>query len=175
MRLLISWERMALTTVSILFVCTGNICRSPTAEGVFRRMVDEAGLGGSIHIDSAGTSAFQTGSPPEPQSVMAAARRSYDLSRLRARVLEERDCDRFDLALAMANTHALEMRRQWPPALRQRIRLFMDFASVHHQQEVPDPYGGGPRGFESVLDMIEDGCVGLLDHVRGILGDRGID
>ncbi len=153
-------------TVRVLFVCMGNICRSPTAEGVFRRKVEEAGLDGSIHIDSAGTHAYHVGEPPDPRATEAASRRDIDLRPLRARKATTRDFEHFDYVLAMDrdNLRLLEMLRDGSDSAR--LHLFLDFARSSNETEVPDPYYGGNQGFERVLDMIEDAAEGLLDHIR---------
>ena len=153
-------------TVRVLFVCMGNICRSPTAEGVFRRKVEEAGLDGSIHIDSAGTHAYHVGEPPDPRATEAASRRGIDLRPLRARKATTRDFEHFDYVLAMDrdNLRLLEMLRDGSDSAR--LHLFLDFARNGKETEVPDPYYGGDQGFEYVLDLIEDAAEGLLDHIR---------
>ena len=150
----------------VLFVCTGNICRSPTAEGVFLHMVREAGLAESIVIDSAGTHDYHIGHPPDPRSVAAAARRGYDLAPLRARQLQHSDFERFDLILAMDDGHRAHMARLCPPARADRLRQMMVYATQLTGEDVPDPYYGGAQGFEQVLDMIEDASRGLLAALR---------
>lgn len=151
--------------VSVLFVCMGNICRSPTAEGVFRRMVQEAGLEERVHVDSAGTHGYHLGAEPDRRSQAAAARRGYDLSALRARQLLPEDGERFDLVLAMDRDNLARSRGLLRgPA---ELRLLMDFAEERRKDEVPDPYyTGGEAGFEEVLDMIEEAGRGLMDAVR---------
>lgn len=152
--------------IRVLFVCTGNICRSPTAEGVFRQRLERADLTGEIACDSAGTSAFHIGEPPDPRTRQAAARRGYRLGDLRARRLEAGDFTRFDLILAMDRGHLREMQRLAPPGATARLGLFLDHAR-RHSGDVGDPYYGGPEGFEKVLDMIEDGADGLLADLTG--------
>jgi len=151
--------------VKVLFVCTGNICRSPTAEGVFRAMVLARDLSGKIEADSAGTHAYHVGDPPDTRSIEAAARRGIDLTPLRARVVATDDFDRFDLILAMDRGHLDLLQRRCPPGKRDRVRLFLSFAPALGVHDVPDPYYGGAEGFERVLDLIEAGAAGLLDHL----------
>jgi protein-tyrosine phosphatase len=152
----------------ILFVCLGNICRSPTAEGVFRHLVEKEGLADRVLIDSAGTGEWHVGAPPDSRACKAAASRGYDLTKLRARQVTRRDFETFDYVLAMddENVHALQ--RIAPRELRHKIRLFTAFGSKR-AAGVPDPYGGGPHGFELVLDLVEDAAQGLLRHVRSEL------
>ncbi|SDH08933.1 low molecular weight protein-tyrosine-phosphatase [Roseospirillum parvum] len=147
--------------IRVLFVCTGNICRSPTAEGVFRHQLAAAGRTDEIACDSAGTTAFHVGEPPDPRTRAAAARRGYRLDDIRARRLEAADFSRFDVMLAMDRGHLREMRAMAPPGATARLGLFLDHAR-RHSGDVGDPYYGGPDGFETVLDMIEDGAQGLL-------------
>ncbi len=156
----------------VLFVCTGNICRSPTAEGVFRRLVAGAGLDGLIAADSAGTHAYHLGEPPDPRAQAAARRRGYDLSRLRARKLERDDFHRFDLLVAMDRDHEHILARLAPPSAGDKVRLMMSFARGAAHEEVPDPYDGGPEGFELVLDLVEDAAAGLLERLRLDLDPR---
>ena len=150
----------------ILFVCTGNICRSPTAEGVARHFIQAAGLTDSIEVDSAGTNGYHAGEAPDPRTRKVAQSRGYDLSGLRARKLEVLDFQRFDLILAMDRGHLEIMQRLCPEVYQPRLRLFMEYARDSEFDEVPDPYSGGPRGFEAVLDMCEDGVQGVLDSLR---------
>ena len=158
-------------TVRVLFVCMGNICRSPTAEGVFKRHVRDAGLEGVILSDSAGTHKYHVGEPPDRRAREAAQRRGYDLTDLRARRVTTRDFETFDLVLAMDEHNLKLLRRQAPPEHAQKLRLFMEFASEQRLREVPDPYYGGQQGFESVLDLVEDAAQGLLHHIRTQLLD----
>ncbi len=156
--------------VKVLFVCTGNICRSPTAHGVFRDMVEAAGLAGRVQVDSAGTHAYHVGEPPDRRSTQAARQRGFELKDLRARKLTATDFQEFDLLLAMDRGHLDLMARACPPEYRQRLALFLSFAPQLKLQDVPDPYYGPGDGFERVLDMIEAGSAGLLAHVRDRLG-----
>ncbi|CAL94229.1 low molecular weight protein-tyrosine-phosphatase [Azoarcus olearius] len=149
----------------VLFVCTGNICRSPTAEGVALHMIHSGGLGAHVHVDSAGTHGYHVGEAPDPRTLKAAARRGYDLSPLRARKLELRDFQDFDLLLAMDRGHLDLMKRACPEVYRPKLDLFLRYAAKTGFDEVPDPYYGGPQGFEMVLDMCEAGVDGLLDRI----------
>lgn len=149
----------------ILFVCLGNICRSPTAEVVFREIAAREAPGLAIEVDSAGTAGYHVGDPPDTRTRQAALRRGYDMSALRARVVEPRDFTQFDLILAMDRQNLDTLRRRAPAAAHERIRLFLEFAPDADTTEVPDPYYGGPNGFEEVLDLVEAAARGLLQHV----------
>ena len=148
--------------VRVLMVCMGNICRSPTAQGVLTQRVADAGLGDRIVVDSAGTHDYHVGRPPDERAQQHAARRGYDLSAQRARQLKAQDFDDFDLVLVMddANQHAA--RALCPPGQRHKLRRLTDFCTRHRASEVPDPYYGGAAGFEAVLDLVEDACDGVL-------------
>jgi protein-tyrosine phosphatase len=148
---------------SALFVCTGNICRSPTAEGVFRKLADNAGLGARILADSAGTHAYHLGEAPDARAQTAAARRGYDLSGLRARRVEPADFRDFDLIVAMDREHQSILARMAPLDGIGKLRLMMSYARRPGGRDVPDPYYGAAQDFERVLDMIEDAAQGLLD------------
>ncbi|MCK5273670.1 MAG: low molecular weight phosphotyrosine protein phosphatase [Alphaproteobacteria bacterium] len=150
----------------VLFVCTGNICRSPTAEGVFRHLVAEAGLSDGIGMDSVGLEGWHVGNPPDPRSVEAAARRGVDMSDLRARQLTLEDFDRFDLLLAMDEGHHRDMQRRATREQRDKVRMFMEAVAGYPAPAVPDPYYGGSDGFESVLDMIEEGARAWLRELE---------
>ncbi len=150
----------------VLFVCTGNICRSPTAEGVFRHMVAEAGLAERIGTDSVGLEAWHVGNPPDPRSIEAAARRGIGISDLRARQLTLDDFDRFDLLLAMDEGHHRDMLRRATSEQQGKVRRFMEAAAGGPAPEVPDPYYGGPNGFDDALDMIEKGARAWLRELE---------
>ena len=150
----------------VLFVCTGNICRSPTAEAVFRKLAADAGMAETVTADSAGTHAYHVGEPPDARSQQAAARRGYDLSGLRARRFERADFHRFDLILAMDQDHYSILSHMAQPSAGERLKLMMSYARRFAEKEVPDPYYGGPQGFERVLDMLEDAAQGLLESLR---------
>ena len=143
----------------------GNICRSPTAEGVFRRVVAERAPGVEIEVDSAGTHDYHVGDPPDPRSIAAAARRGVDLRPLRARSVRDEDFERFDLIIAMDRLNRETLLERSPAPFRERIRLFMEFAGDQDVEDVPDPYYGGAPGFERVLDLAEEAAAGLLDEV----------
>ncbi|MBE7368478.1 low molecular weight protein-tyrosine-phosphatase [Ramlibacter pallidus] len=155
---------------SVLMVCMGNICRSPTAEGVFRHAVREAGLAGRIEVASAGTHDYHVGGPADDRSTAHARQRGYDLSGHRARQVSEGDFDRFDLVLAMDHENFALLQEICPPGADDKLRLFMAFAPDGMGEVVPDPYAGGPKGFELVLDQIEAASEGLLRHIRTELG-----
>ena len=152
--------------VKVIFVCMGNICRSPTAQGVFERLVHSQGLTERILIDSAGTHAYHIGKSPDARSQAAAKGRGLDLSKQRARKVTIADIEDFDYVLAMDRTNLDDLQDMVAVAQRERVRLFMEFAERWHVDEVPDPYYGGDSGFERVLDMVEDAAAGLLAHIR---------
>lgn len=152
--------------VRVLFVCLGNICRSPTAEGMFRHVVTQAGLLEHVEIDSAGTHAYHVGEPPDRRAQAAARRRGIDLSALRGRQAQPVDIQRFDYVLAMDEENYQNLLAICPPGLEHKLRLFLEFAPGRPEREVPDPYFGGEAGFDRVLDMIEDASRGLLAELR---------
>lgn len=151
---------------SVLFFCMGNICRSPTAHGVFRHKLRSAGLEADIHVDSAGTHNYHPGEPPDRRSQRAAAMRGYDLSDLRARQLDAVDFAQHDLLLAMDWDNLALAEEQCPPVHRRKLRRLAEFCRRHEAVVVPDPYYGGEAGFAHVLDLIEDACDGLIDHLQ---------
>lgn len=151
---------------SILVVCMGNICRSPTAEAVLRHKLRDAGLHDAVKVDSAGTHAWHAGSPPDARSVAHAARRGYDLSGLRAREVVEADFDQFDLILAMDWDNLALLEERCPPPYRRKLARLTEHCRLHDSPVVPDPYTGGAQGFEIVLDLIEDASDGLVTLLR---------
>ncbi len=151
---------------SVLFICMGNICRSPTAHGVLRHKLRLRGLDEHIQVDSAGTHNYHPGEPPDRRSQRAAALRGYDIADLRARQLTDEDFERHDLLLTMDwDNHALTEER-CPPQLRRKVRRLAEFCRRHTASVVPDPYYGGDSGFAHVLDLIEDACDSLLDELQ---------
>ncbi|MGD8568125.1 MAG: low molecular weight protein-tyrosine-phosphatase [Gammaproteobacteria bacterium] len=151
--------------VNVLFVCMGNICRSPAAEGVFTRLVDEANLADKISIDSAGTHAYHIGEPPDPRAQKSAMSRGIDISHLRARRARAEDFEQYDYVLAMDYNNLEILEDLCTPEHRDKLKLFLEYARHSDVKEVPDPYYGGPLGFERVLDLIEDAAEGLLHNI----------
>jgi protein-tyrosine phosphatase len=149
----------------VLFVCMGNICRSPTAEGVFRKLVAERAPDLDIEIDSAGTHGYHQGAPPDPRARRAAERRGVDLASLRARRVVGTDFAYFELVLAMDEQNLQHLLEECPSEYRDRVRLFLEFAPHLERREVPDPYYGGSSGFEHVLDLVEQASAGLLEYL----------
>ena len=156
--------------IKVLFVCMGNICRSPTAHGVFQSLVDQNGLGKSILVDSAGTHSYHTGNPPDPRSQSTAKAQGVDLSGLRARRFVSNDFVEFDYVIAMDNANRADMLAIKPDESNAQFNLMLDFSSRYQHQEVPDPYFG-EEGFEQVYDMISNAAEGLLQQIRD---QRGI-
>ena len=152
--------------IRVLFVCTGNICRSPTAEGVFRQMLREEGLECSVHTLSAGTHGYHLGEAPDQRTQDAAARRGYDLSDLRAKKVSQEDFEYFDLILAMDRDNLELLCGLCPPERADRLHLFMDYSKLFEGEEVPDPYYGLGQGFDRVLDMVEDAARGLITILK---------
>lgn len=152
--------------IKVLFVCLGNICRSPTADGIFNHLVMCAKLDQKIIVDSAGTGDWHIGKAPDTRTVVAARQRGYDLSVLRARQVTARDFDEFDYVLAMDKANLLDLQRLRPSSYAGHLGLFLDFGTRGDYCEVPDPYYGGHDGFELVLDLVEDAAQGLLNHIR---------
>ena len=150
----------------MLFVCMGNICRSPTAQGVFEYLVKNEGLAGRIHIDSAGTHAYHIGESPDRRAMEAALRRGIDMGAQRARRVSEADFQHFDLVLAMDWNNYQDLLLVCPAEQSGKLRLFLDFAPEAGTREVPDPYYGGGTGFERVLDLVEQAARGLLAEIR---------
>lgn len=150
---------------SVLFVCTGNICRSPTADAVLRKMVADHGLSNVVEVDSAGTHDYHVGEPPDDRSQEHARKRGYDLSMLRARQVQPEDFERFDLILALDDGHLRILNKMCPAQFRSKVHRFTEFCIRHKSHEVPDPYYGGAQGFENVLDLVEDGCEEILQQI----------
>ncbi|WP_299069919.1 low molecular weight protein-tyrosine-phosphatase [Accumulibacter sp.] len=158
--------------IKVLFVCMGNICRSPTAEGVFRHFLREKNLDGQIEVDSAGTHGYHVGEAPDQRTQRAAASRNYDLSSMRARKVAAQDLAYFDLVLAMDHNNLDVLRRICPPDKHDRLGLFMSYSKNFDDDEVPDPYYGLGHGFDLVLDMVEDAANGLLESLEQRLRDE---
>jgi protein-tyrosine phosphatase len=152
--------------MKILLVCMGNICRSPMAEAVVRRMLTSNGLAASTTVDSAGTHDFNVGLSPDPRARLAALRRGYDMAGMRARQIQPEDFERFDLILAMDRRNMAVLRATCPERHRHKLALFLHHASGPDADEVPDPYGESQESFERVLDIIEDAARGLIESVR---------
>ncbi len=150
---------------SILFVCTANICRSPMAEGVLRKLLAEAGRESDFEIDSAGTHDYHVGKPPFKTAMEFAGRRGYAISHLVARRVSPQDFDHYDAILAMDRSNVASLRTIAPTRSKNKIELLLDYGDVHYGKDVPDPYGGKDKDFELALDMIEDGCRGLASFV----------
>jgi protein-tyrosine phosphatase len=153
--------------IRVLMVCTGNICRSPTAEGVLRAKAAAAGLADRLHIESAGVAGYHIGEPPDRRSQLHARKRGYDLSALRARRVRPADFETFDWLLAMDGGHLNELELMAPAGHSSRLSLFMAFAPGHAGRDVPDPYYGGPADFDRVLDLVEAASDGLLERLLG--------
>lgn len=152
--------------IKVLFVCMGNICRSPTAEGVFRKLLEQRRLDGRIEVDSAGTHGYHVGESPDPRTQRAAATRGYDLSTIRARKVTPADLEYFNFVLAMDKNNLEVLRTLCPPELSGRLDLFMRYSPNFDDDEVPDPFYGLGHGFDLVIDMVEDAAKGLLDELE---------
>ncbi|HLA74538.1 MAG TPA: low molecular weight protein-tyrosine-phosphatase [Gammaproteobacteria bacterium] len=152
--------------VNVLFVCMGNICRSPTAHGIFLSLIKQHGLEHAIAVDSAGTHDYHVGAPPDRRAQASALKRGIDISGLRARHVDQIDFERFDYVLAMDRDNYRLLRALCPEHHEYKLKLFMEFAPHLNQPEVPDPYYGGASGFERVLDMVEEAARGLLEDIR---------
>ena len=155
-----------MNSFSVLFVCMGNICRSPTAHAVFKRKLVDAGVAQQVKVDSAGTHNFHPGSPPDERSQVHAAKRGYDLSNLRARQILDADYANYDLILVMDWDNLAMVADECPPQHLAKVRRLTEFCLTHDAPVVPDPYHGGTKGFDEVLDLVEDACDGLLRHVK---------
>ena len=157
-----------MSDVSVLFVCLGNICRSPTAHGVFEQKVKAAGLSEKVFVDSAGTAAFHLGKQPDERAIRAARNRAYDLTSLVARQVSPEDFDRFDYILPMDRMNLGNLKALAPKDYSGELRLFLDYSKQKRgYAQVPDPYYDGEEGFELVLDLIEDAADGLLKTIQG--------
>jgi protein-tyrosine phosphatase len=156
---------LAMST-KILFVCMGNICRSPMAEGVFRHMIRTAGLDDIVKVASAGTHAFHEGEAPDKRAQQSLQKRGYAVADIRARKVTERDFEEFDMILAMDWDNLSLLQQQAPKRLHHKLQLMMRFATEHETATVPDPYHGSQQGFEQALDYIEDACSGLLEIAK---------
>ncbi len=152
--------------VKVLFVCMGNICRSPTAHGVFQHLVNENGLAEQIEIESAGTHAYHVGEMPDKRARDIAQQRGIDLTYIRARKVDESDFARYDYILAMDNDNYELLEQACPQQYQSKIHLLLSFAPAHPLTEVPDPYYGGKKGFENVFDMVELASRGLLEDIK---------
>lgn len=157
------------TSTSVLFVCLGNICRSPTAQAVFEAQLSDSPLAADVEVDSAGTAAYHLGKAPDPRSQAAARARGYTLDHLRARQVIPEDFHRFDYILAMDSDNLSNLKAMAPQTSRATVALFLDFAAASGCQEVPDPYFGGDEGFARVLDLCEQASQGLLAHLQTAL------
>ena len=152
--------------VKVLFVCLGNICRSPTAQGVFTALINREGLSNVVSVDSAGTGAWHIGDQPDRRAQAAAKTRGYDLSTQRARQIKETDFWDFDYVIAMDSQNHSDLSMMAPTSVQDRIRMFLSFAAEKGIRDVPDPYYGGPDGFDHVLDLVEAASLGLLQDIR---------
>ena len=152
--------------IKVLFVCMGNICRSPTAEGVFRQLIEKHGLSDRVTTDSAGTHAYHAGEPPDQRAQSTALSRGLDISDLRARSVDFDDFEKFDYVLAMDSNNYSRLSEQCPDAYREKLNLFLSFAPELNITEVPDPYYGGNLGFENVFDMVEAASEGLISEIK---------
>lgn len=151
----------------VLFVCMGNICRSPTAEGVFRNVIAQQGKSDHFLIDSAGTHAYHVGEQPDTRAQQTARQRGIDLSTIRARKVAPLDFEHFDYVLAMDSDNYQILKRSCPSQYQDKVHLFLDFASDVDETDVPDPYYGGQNGFEHVFDLVESASIGFYKHVLG--------
>ena len=156
-----------MSITKILFVCLGNICRSPMAEGTFRHLVEEKSLQHLVVIDSAGTGAWHVGEPPDHRATATALQRGIDLSGQAARKVKQDDFEHYDYILAMDQENHINLTRVAPEEYRHKIRMFLEFASDQSETEVPDPYYGGGGGFEHVLDLVQAASKGLLKEIEG--------
>ena len=159
-------RRVYMNQIKVIFVCMGNICRSPTAEGVFRQLVKTERTADRFEIDSAGTIAYHEGEPSDHRASEAALRRGVDLSTIRARKVVMHDYEHFDYVLAMDSENYRNLMAECPAEYQHKVQLFLDYAQQHNETDVPDPYYGGAQGFEKVLDLIEDAAQGF--HAKAL-------
>lgn len=152
--------------VNVLFICMGNICRSPTAEGVFTRLIRERGFDANIYVESAGTHAYHVGEAPDRRAQQAASKRNVALSHLRARQINSKDFDKFDYLLVMDSDNYANVMAICPQQQVDKVKHFLDYAPHLGRRDVPDPYYGGANGFEQVLDLIEAASAGFIDHLK---------
>ncbi|UTF60915.1 low molecular weight protein-tyrosine-phosphatase [Gilvimarinus sp. DA14] len=152
--------------VKVLFVCLGNICRSPTAEGLFRAELAKRQLVDKVATDSAGTGAWHVGKAPDRRAIAAAAERGIDISTLRARQVDTADFETFDYIVAMDESNLMDLQAMQPAGFKGTLALFLDYAPQSPEREVPDPYYGGAEGFEHVLNLVEQAAAGLLNDIR---------
>lgn len=157
---------MVLPRVKVLFVCMGNLCRSPLSQGVFEKLVADAGLSKLIQVDSAGTHTYYIDSHPDKRAQTIAKKRGYDISRQRARRLTSVDLENFDYLVAMDRDNMDYLKSNCPPGMESKLRLFMTFTADHRLEEIPDPFYGGLSGFERVVNLIEDATPGLVTEIR---------
>ena len=158
--------------IKVLFVCMGNICRSPMAEGALRRALQESALERWITVDSAGTHSYHIGDPPDPRAQNTARLRGVRIGDLRGRQVADMDFEKFDYILAMDSSNLATLKRRVPARSQHKLRLLLSFSRKYPNLDVPDPYFGGAQGFEEALDMIEDGVAGLLKELRHTLESR---
>jgi protein-tyrosine phosphatase len=152
--------------VKVLFVCMGNICRSPTAHGIFQHLVREQGLAGEIAVDSAGTIGYHVGEAPDPRSTQTASKHGIDLTPQRARQVSHQDYIEQDYILAMDFDNLRNMQLQCPDDYKHKLKLLLDYHPDEFLDQVPDPYYGGESGFDRVYDMVEVACKALLEHIK---------
>ena len=155
-----------MTKYAVLFVCLGNICRSPVAEGVFAHKIEQAGLADQVEVDSAGTAAWHVGKAPDSRMIKAAGGRGYDLSSLRARQALAEDFNKFDYILAMDQENYDNLCQIRPPKAQAKLALFLDYASGVQETQVPDPYYGGQEDFHHVIDLVEAASDGLIENLE---------
>ena len=170
--MLLDWKMQGKDKVGVLFVCMGNICRSPSAEGVFRTVAKRAGWTRKLVIDSAGTHDFHIGEPPDARAIASAQRRGYDIAKLRARQFDAKDFARFDWILAMDANNLYRLIEMRPKEFDGHVGLLLDLAPSLGLREVPDPYYGGPDGFERMLDLIEPASEALLQRITAAKSNR---